>query len=97
MHGYGIEMIFKRIFDILTKKNQFYFENKILKDIKECKEKINIYLNDKGKEKEYEKYLNDSIEIKKKLAKTNELFKKYEGEENIFEEAHKNAEKEKTK
>ena len=84
MHGYGIEMIFKRIFDILTKKNQFYFENKILKDIKECKEKINIYLN-------------DSIEIKKKLAKTNELFKKYEGEENILEEAHKNAEKEKTK
>ena len=77
-------MIFKRIFDILTKKNQFYFENKILKDIKECKEKINIYLN-------------ESIEIKKKLAKTNELFKKYEGEENILEEAHKNAEKEKTK
>ena len=90
-------MIFKRIFDILTKKNQFYFENKILKDIKECKEKINIYLNDKGKEKEYEKYLNDSIEIKKKISKTNELFKKYEGEENILEEAHKNAEKEKTK
>ena len=96
-NGYGIGLIFKRIFDILTEKNQFYCENEILKKIKECKEKINTYSNVKGKEKEYEKYLNDSIEIKKKIAKTNELFKKFEGEENILEEFNKNAENEKKK
>ena len=28
--GYGIDKIFKRIFDILTEKNQFYYDNEIL-------------------------------------------------------------------
>ena len=94
-YGYGIEMIFKRIFNILTEKNRFYAENEIFKKIKESKEKINTYLNVEGKENEYKKYLNDSIEIKKKISKTNELFKKYEGEEKILEEGNENAKKEK--
>ena len=93
--GYGIDKIFKRIFDILTEKNQFYYDNEILTKFKKCKENINSCLNVKRKETEYEEYLKERNEIKKDITNTNELFKKYEGEENIFEKAKKMLKKKK--
>ena len=51
------------------------------------------YLNVKGEEEQYNKYLNDSIVLKKRLTDNNELFKKYDGEEYIIEEGRKGAEK----
>jgi hypothetical protein len=95
--GYGIGDIFKRIFDILAEKNKFYFDNEITKKLKECNEKIKLNLNAQGKEKDYEKYLDDSIEIKKNLSLKNELFEKYNDEEYLIKEGKKNAQIQKNK
>ena len=91
--GYGIELIFKRILALLTEKNNFYYEKDILNKLKECNDKMKNYLNVKGEEEQYNKYLNDSIVLKKRLTDNNELFKKYDGEEYIIEEGRKGAEK----
>lgn len=90
--GYGINDIFKRIFDILTEKNSFYKDKKLLDNLKDYKEKIDNILDVKGQEEEYNKILNDCIILKKKISKENKLFQKYEGEEYILEEGKKKAE-----
>ena len=90
--GYGINSIFKRIFDLLIKNNGFYNNKEMLKKIKDCNEQIIKYFNVEGKEMEYKKYLNESIKLKKQVTEKNELFKKYEGEENILDEGKKYAE-----
>lgn len=92
-NGYGIDDIFKRIFTILTSKNSFYKDNGLLQKLKDCNKQLNTYFNVSGKEKEYQKYYNDNIELKKMITLKNDLFKKYEGEENILEEGRKNGEK----
>ena len=90
--GYGINDIFKRIFDILTEENNFYNNKKILHNLKNYKEKMDNILDVKGQEEEYNKYLNDIIILKKNITEKNKLFKKYEGEENILEEGKRKAE-----
>ena len=74
-------------------KNNFYYEKDILNKLKECNDKMKNYLNVKGEEEQYNKYLNDGIALKKILTDNNELFKKYDGEEYIIEEGRKGAEK----
>ena len=93
--GYGIDDIFKRIFNILTSKNGFYQDKEILKKLKDCNEQLNNYYNVSGKEEEYKKFFNEGIELKKLVTQNNDLFKKYHGEENIIDEGRKNAEKNK--
>lgn len=92
LHGYGINDIFKRIFDILTEKNSFYKDKKLLDNLKDYKEKIYNVIDVKGQEEEYNKILNDCIILKKNISKENKLFQKYEGEEYILEEGKKKAE-----
>ena len=91
-NGFGIEDIFKRIFTILTSNNSFYKDNELLQKLKDCNKQLNTYFNVSGKEKEYQKYFNDSIRLKKMVTLKNALFKKYVGEENILEEGRKNGE-----
>ena len=90
--GYGINTIFKRIFDLLIENNEFYNNKEIFKKIKDCNKQILEYLNVEGKEMEYKKYINESIKLKKQITEKNELFKKYEGEENILDEGKNHAE-----
>ena len=90
--GYGINDIFKRIFDILTDQNKFYDDKKILDNLKKYKEKMDNILDVKGQEEKYNKLLNDIIILKKNITKDNTIFQKYEGEENILEEGKRNAE-----
>ena len=68
--GYGINTIFKRIFDILKETNKFYNDEKLYNELKEWYENRNQNLNKEEREKE-------SNEIKKKLSEGNELFKEY--------------------
>ena len=93
--GYGIDSIFKRIFTLLTKKNNFFTDKEILNKLKDCNEQIKKYFGVKGQEEEYNKYFNNSIELKKSLTDKNEFFKKYDGEEHIIEDGRKSAEKNK--
>ena len=81
--GYGINDIFKRIFDILTEKNSFYKDKKLLDNLKDYKEKIDNVLDVKGQEEEYNKILNDCIILKKKYPKKTNFFKNMK-EKNIY-------------
>lgn len=79
--GYGINTIFKRIFEILKENNSFYNDEKLIIKLKKCIENINQTFNVKGKEKELLKYKNESTEIKENITKNNELFKEFAGDE----------------
>jgi len=92
INGYGIDSIFKRIFDLLIKNNGFYNDKKLFKQLKDCNEQIIRYFNVEGQEMVYKKFLDESIILKKLVTEKSELFKKYEGEENILEDGKKNAE-----
>ena len=89
--GYGINTIFKRIFDILVKENQFYNDETLYIKLKKCLYNINQTLNIKGKEKELEQYKNESNLIQKDISDKNELFKEYAGDENIMNKLKKKA------
>lgn len=92
LKGYGIDIIFERIFNLLIENNKFYNNDDLWRQIKDCNDQIFKYYNIEGKEMEYKQYLNESIKLKKLITLKNELFKKYEGEENIIEEGKKKAE-----
>ena len=89
--GYGINNIFKRIFDLLVKENQFYNDEKLYIKLKKCLENINQTINIEGKEKELEKYKNESILIQKDLSNNNELFKEYAKNKNLMNKLKKKA------
>ena len=81
LEGYGINTIFKRIFEILKSNNKFYNDDKLYEQLKKCKENIDKNLKVEGKEKELEKYQIESNEIKKRLSEENDLFRGYIGDE----------------
>ena len=90
--GYGIDDIFKRVFDLLTEKNIFYKNKTLLNNLMNLKEKRDKIIDVKGQEGEYNKILNDTIKLKKEISDGNKLFQKYAGEETILEEGRKKAE-----
>ena len=91
--GYGINKIFNRIYDILKEKNNIFFNNSFLNDMEKCNNNMIEILNNQHKNtNEFEKYLGESIILKKELAEMNQLFEKYIGEENRIETGKKNAE-----
>ena len=91
MKGYGINTIFKRIFELLKEKNNFYNNEKLFNKLKECNDNINKIVEEKGKEKEkekvkelekeLEKYQNESNEIKIKLSN---FKKKANSDKNLY-------------
>ena len=90
--GYGINKIFKRIYDILKENNNIFVNNTLLDDMENCKNNMIEILNNQYKTNEFENYLSESIILKKELTKMNQLFKKYLGEEKRMEKGKMNAE-----
>ena len=90
--GYGINKIFKRIYDILKENNNIFVNNTLLNDMEKCNNNMIEILDIQNKTNEFENYLSESIIFKKELTEMNQLFKKYIGEEKRIEEGKMNAE-----
>lgn len=67
--GYGINDIFKRVFNILKKTNKFFNDEQLYNELNEWKENENENFNEEREKK--------SNEIKTKLTEGNEIFKDY--------------------
>lgn len=83
-NGYGINTIFKRIFEILKAKNRFYNDIDLLNKLKKLDENRSENLNAEEREKETNK-------LKEKITKENELFKEYVSEIIIMNKAEEKA------
>ena len=92
--GYGINKIFKRIYNILKEKNNFYFNDNLLNDMKKCNNNMIEIIDNPNQQNEFEKYLSESIKYKKQLSEMNELFDNYIGEEKRIEKGKMIAEAE---
>ena len=85
LNGYGIDTIFNRICNILRKNNPFFGDNELLNNLKNNVKILNDLMDIKGKEQEFDKYLKENFDLKKKIAKENDLFKTFRSEDSLVE------------